>query len=85
MSMSSFLVDVLGWIGGIALILAYGLVSQKKIDPQSMSYHLLNIFGALLLIINTYFYGAYPSTAVSVVWVIVGIYYVVKIMRMDKQ
>lgn len=83
--MTSLVIDITGWIGGIALIVAYGLVSQKRIDPQSLSYHALNIFGALLLIVNTYYYGAYPSTAVSVVWVFVGIYYIFKMQFQSNQ
>ena len=79
--MTALLADVLGWIGGVLLVIAYAMVSQKKIDSQSVKYQMLNIVGGFLLIINTVFYGAFPSAAVNVIWVVVGVYTVMVVMR----
>jgi len=54
------------------------LVSKKRIAPESMVYHGLNIGGSLLLIVNTYFYGAFPSAAVNIIWVLIGLFYISK-------
>jgi hypothetical protein len=68
------LVDILGWIGGIEVLIAYGLISTKRVDQSSLFYHLLNLTGALLLIMNTIYKGAYPSAFVNVVWVGIAVY-----------
>ena len=74
------IIDVIGWSGSITLTVAYLMVSNKKIDPQSKVYQGLNVFASTCLIINTGFYGAYPATALNVVWVIVGLYFLSQII-----
>ncbi|NQW28316.1 MAG: hypothetical protein HQ474_10430 [Flammeovirgaceae bacterium] len=73
------LVDILGWLGSIEVVLAYALISAKKMSPNSKIYQWLNISGALFLIANTLFYGAFPSATVNVIWVVIGWVALVKI------
>ena len=72
-------IDILGWIGAIALLIAYGLVSARRIQGDSASYQWLNLVGALLLILNTVYYGAYPSAFLNGFWMAVAVYSVGKI------
>ena len=67
--MNNFLVDAAGWIGVAALLVAYVLVSTKKLAGDSTVYQLLNLLGAALLIVNSFYYGAYPSVSINVVWI----------------
>ena len=67
------LVDILGWIGAVALLGAYGLVSMKKWPGDSLRYQSLNVLGAILLIINSAYYGAIPSVAVNMIWVSIAL------------
>lgn len=67
-------IDLIGWVGGIEVLLAYGLISSKKVDESSLAYHLLNLTGAMLLIINTVVKGAFPSAFVNVIWVGIAAY-----------
>ena len=71
-------IDILGWVGSILLIVAYYQNSRDKINAQSYIYQFLNVSGSLLLIVNTLYYGAYPSSAVNIVWVFIGIHYLIK-------
>ena len=64
-----FVIDVIGWLGAAALLAAYALVSAKRLDGDSMRFQLLNLLGAVFLIINSAYYGAYPSAFVNVVWI----------------
>ncbi len=66
-------VDVIGWIGSVEVILAYALISSEKVDSKSKLYQFLNLTGAVFLIVNTIYYGAYPSTAINIVWVVIAI------------
>jgi hypothetical protein len=67
------LADALGWVGAVALLLAYALVSFRKLSVQAKTYQALNIFGSFLLIINTAYHHAYPSTAVNVIWILIAV------------
>ena len=66
-------VDVIGWIGSVEVILAYALISSDKVDSKSTVYQVLNLTGGIFLIINTIYYGAYPSTAINIVWVVIAV------------
>lgn len=67
-------IDVLGWIGALLVIIAYFMVSTRRVAGDALSYQLLNLSGGLLLIANTAFYGAYPSSVVNLVWVGIAVY-----------
>jgi len=66
--------DVAGWVGAIALLLAYAMVSHKKLEGDSATFQLLNISGGLLLAANTIFYGSYPSTFVNLIWAGIAVF-----------
>ncbi len=66
-------VDLLGWAGAIVLLSAYALVSVKRLEGNSTQYQVLNLVGGALLIVNTFYYGAYPSTLVNLVWIGIAI------------
>ena len=67
-------IDIAGWIGVIALLIAYGLVSTKRIEGDAVIYQLLNLAGAALLIVNSFYYGAYPSVVINVIWIGIAIF-----------
>jgi hypothetical protein len=66
-------VDLIGWAGAGALLLAYAMVSFKKLRPDSRPYQLLNALGSCCLIVNTMYYRAYPSAFVNVIWILIAI------------
>lgn len=67
------IVDLIGWTGAAALLLAYGMVSFKRLPADSGHYQLLNAFGSCCLIVNTAYYRAYPSTFVNIIWILIAI------------
>jgi len=66
-------VDLIGWIGSIELVLAYLLVSYERIGATTRVYQWLNLTGSILLMANTAYYGAFPSTFVNVIWTLIAI------------
>ena len=66
--------DVIGWVGAAALLVAYAMVSSRKLEGHSSAFQLLNIGGSALLATNTIFYGAYPSTFVNIIWAAIAIF-----------
>ena len=71
---SKLLIDILGWTGSILYLLAYALVSMKKTQGDSLLYQGINIFAGSLLVIYTLHLGAYATTGLNVVWVIIGLF-----------
>jgi len=66
--LNATLIDIIGWIGAVALLAAYALISAERVKAQSWLYQGLNLAGAAGLIVNSTYYGAYPSTFVNVIW-----------------
>lgn len=75
-------IDIMGWVGAILLLLAYALVSSRKLAGDSVRFQLLNLSGGLLLAANSAYHGALPSVAVNAVWIVIG---VVALMRARRQ
>jgi hypothetical protein len=63
------IIDIIGWIGSVMVVLAYGLNIWKKMASDSIRYYLLNIAGSGCLIANTLYHHALPSAGVNIIWV----------------
>ena len=66
------LIDILGWVGTILYLVAYALVSIKKVEGDSVVYQGMNIVAGALLVINTLYLRAYPSAGLNVAWIGIG-------------
>lgn len=75
------LIDVVGWIGTGCILLAYILLSAGHLRGNSYSYQGLNLVGGIFLVVNTVYYGAYPSTFLNFVWAIIAIVALVQARR----
>jgi len=69
MNTTTFFIDAIGWTGAALVLIAYGLLSIQWMSGNSLSYQTLNVAGALLLVVNSYYLGAYPSVGVNAAWV----------------
>ncbi len=78
-------IDILGWIGSVEVIAAYGLNSYQKIESDSLTFQLLNLTGAFFLIINSIYNEAYPFTFINTVWSIIAMVAIVGIVRKKKK
>ncbi|NOH03825.1 MAG: hypothetical protein HND47_18610 [Chloroflexi bacterium] len=67
--MERILIDIIGWVGTILYLVAYALVSAKKVESDSWAYQGMNFIAGTLLIINTLYWQAYPSVGLNVAWV----------------
>ena len=67
------LMEVAGWIGALLILAGYGLLSAGKLDAKSPAYQWLNVVGAIGFIANSSWNGAWPSAALNVIWVGIGV------------
>lgn len=65
--------EIVGWVGSGLVVLAYLLNLRGVWSHTSAPYLWANVVGGLCLIVNTLVHGAYPSTALNVVWVVVAV------------
>lgn len=78
-------VDIVGWAGAVLVLAAYGLVSTKRLDGDSVAYQTLNVAGGAGMLVNTYVRGALPSAALNVIWIGVGLYVLARVFLRKQQ
>ncbi len=83
--MSNLSVDVIGWTGTVLVLLAYLLITNKRLDGESRLYQSLNLFGAAGLIVNGLVNGAYPSAGLNVAWSLIALYGLFKGSKLSKR
>lgn len=66
------LIEIIGWIGSIEILLAYGLNSYQKIKSDSLLFSLLNLTGASCLIIYSVYKDAFANIFINLVWVVIA-------------
>ncbi len=75
------LLEILGWVGSMEVVAAYALNSYQKIKSDSLTFQLLNLSGAIFLIINSVYKQAYPFTFINSVWSMIAIVAIIGIIR----
>ena len=68
------LTESLGWLGTICYLLAYLLLVLKKIKPEGLIFHMLNILGGVGLVLNAIKLKDYPNVAVNMAWGLIAAY-----------
>ncbi|WP_432827081.1 CBU_0592 family membrane protein [Dactylosporangium sp. CA-092794] len=63
---------LLGWVGAALVLVAYALVSAKRLAGDGLPFQVMNIAGAVTLAVNSAASNAWPSVVVNVVWVGIG-------------
>jgi len=76
--MSKTIFDLLGWLGAAAYLIAYALVSMKKLAGDSPMFQGLNLLGGVTLVVNSAYYRVWPSVAVNAAWAVIAVVVLVR-------
>lgn len=68
------LIDILGWAGTVLYLIAFALISLKKVEGDSLLYQSINILAGTLLIVNTFYWRAYPSLGLNAAWIAIAVF-----------
>ncbi|MBM3151565.1 MAG: hypothetical protein FJZ96_05070 [Chloroflexi bacterium] len=78
-------IDIFGWIGVVLFLVAYVLVSIKRLEGDSIFYQAMNIVAGILLVVNSLYYHAMPSVGVNAAWIGIGVFALVRRWRKSVQ
>ena len=67
--MDYWITDAVGMTGTLMVVLAYYLLQLERTDPKGLSYNLLNLTGAVLLLISLYFNFNLASFVIQLFWI----------------
>lgn len=76
--------DILGWIGMVLVLVAYGLLSTNKI-PNGKLYQILNVIAAIFMAIGLLPKNAWFSFTLQIVWALIGVIAIIKIIKNEKE
>ena len=66
--------DIINTLGVSLILLAFFLLTLKKVSPTSNTYNLLNLIGAGLACYGAYLIGAIPFVVLEIIWCCVALY-----------
>ena len=66
--------EIIGWGGALLFILAYFLLSIRKLKPDTLPYQLLNSGGGICLVVNSFHTHDYPSVFTNLIWAGIGVF-----------
>ena len=72
--------DILGWIGMILVLVAYGLLSTNKIENGKL-YQMLNLIAAIFMAIGLFPTKAWFSFTLQVIWALIAVVAIIKLYK----
>jgi hypothetical protein len=79
--MNGQLFIIMGWIGMFLMILAYYLLSKKKLKSNDISYNILNGIAGVGVLMSSIYVKLWPVAVLNIFWILVAIYSLIKITR----
>ncbi len=79
--MKTKIIEIYGWYGTVAIILAYVLVSFSVISSNNIWYQILNGTGALGIVIEAFHKKDYQPGVLNVIWTLVAVVALLRMVR----
>ncbi|MEZ5503550.1 MAG: hypothetical protein R3E50_13165 [Halioglobus sp.] len=67
--MDSWIVDAIGMLGTLLVVLAFYLLQLERTDPRGLGYNMINLVGALLLLVSLCFNFNLASFVIELFWI----------------
>lgn len=77
--------EIIGWIGSVFYLVAYFLLSVNKLDADKVPYQLMNVIGAVCLVICSYDTQDRPNFFTNLVWMGIGLYAMIAIIKQKRK
>jgi len=77
------LIETIGWSAAVMMLSAYVLLTTGRLRSLSPVYQWLNVLSGAGFIVNSGWNGAYPSAALNLVWMGIGIYGLIRGARVQ--
>jgi hypothetical protein len=78
---TEWVIEIIGWVGSAAILLAYALNSYQRIRSDQPTFQWLNLIGGTLLMGYTFYKDALANTFLNLVWVVVAIVALARLFR----
>lgn len=66
--------NVIGIIGVVIVLIAYGLLQTRKIDPKAIPFSFLNLIGSVFITYSLLYYWNLASFIIEIAWILISSY-----------
>ena len=73
--------DIIGTIGVVLIILAYAAVQVRKMRPEQLSYSVVNLVGAAMILVSLRYNFNLASVIIEVFWILISLWGIVLWVR----
>jgi len=70
---------MIGLVGAAAILICFVLNLTGKMNSSSLVYLYSNLFGGLLVAVNSYWFSAYPALLINLVWSVAATFGLVRL------
>lgn len=74
-------IEMFGWYGAMAILLAYALVSFSVLEPLDIWYQILNGTGAIGIMTVSYYKKAYQPGTLNLIWAVIALVAILNILK----
>lgn len=85
MSTEQIVIAAVGWSATAALLVSYLLLSTRRLAGDSIAYQVLNVYGALGLMVAAWAGGVWPAVALNLIWALIGAVTLARILHSGRQ
>jgi hypothetical protein len=75
------LIELIGWVGVSLIVLAYILISFGQLDGQQGVYQIINLLGAVGIIIHSLHRRDYQPAVLNVIWALIAVFALLSLAR----
>jgi len=69
--------DIIGTIGVVLIILAYGAVQARRMRPEQLSYSVVNLVGAAMILLSLKYNFNLASVIIEIFWILISLWGIV--------
>jgi len=73
--------DIVGTIGVVLIIVAYAAVQTRRMKSEQLSYSVINLVGAVMILISLRYTFNLASFVIEVFWILISIWGIVLWIR----
>lgn len=73
-------IEVVGWYGAVAIVTAYAFSSFGILETSDLLYQLLNLTGAMGIVVVSLYKKAYQPGVLNIVWAIIALVAIIQII-----
>ncbi len=80
--------DLIGYAGVFMVLVAYTLLQARRMDGNGVLYPLINLIGAILILISLHYKPNMPAIVMEAAWAVVsvvGIFFAIRAREKNKQ